>query len=267
MARSFPPTRSSPLCWAELVTPDLGHAERFYGALFGWSQLAETTPAGVGGDSVRSQACDTASIAALDPAARARGAVPAWLPHVAVEDLDATSDRVLSLGGVIVAPAEDLDHGLRRMTIADPTGAHLALWESHATRSSPSAARSLPHHGTLCWGELATHDAPRAVAFFEALLGWVAVEQHVEGERRFELHLDGVPFAHITQMNDAWGDAPPHWMIYFGVDDVERAVDRVRTLRGAVRVPPMVLAGVGRIAVVQDAQGAYFSLLASALRP
>ena len=48
---------------------------------------------------------------------------------------------------------------------------------------------------------------------------------------------------------------PPHWRVYFAVDDADAAVEKVVALGGAVQRPPMDMP-YGRHADVADPQGA-----------
>jgi uncharacterized protein len=50
-------------------------------------------------------------------------------------------------------------------------------------------------------------------------------------------------------------------MLYFAVADTDEIVSRVGQLGGTVSVAPFDLADVGRIAVLNDAEGAVFSVL------
>jgi len=55
------------------------------------------------------------------------------------------------------------------------------------------------------------------------------------------------------------GDVPPHWSVTFAVDDADANAARAEELGGTLVVQPMD-AGPTRIAVVQDPQGAAFTV-------
>jgi len=57
-----------------------------------------------------------------------------------------------------------------------------------------------------------------------------------------------------------WKGVPPHWMIYITVR-LQRARRKAKELGAAVSVPPTDVPNVGRFAVINDAQGATFSLI------
>jgi predicted enzyme related to lactoylglutathione lyase len=54
--------------------------------------------------------------------------------------------------------------------------------------------------------------------------------------------------------------APPHWLYYINVDDIEAALDRVKEHGGQVLNGPMEVPGGSRIAQCLDPQGAAFAL-------
>ena len=69
----------------------------------------------------------------------------------------------------------------------------------------------------------------------------------------------------MVRMNDQWpDDVPSHWMVYFAVADADASAARVAGLGGAVSAPPFDLPLVGRLAVVQDPDGAVFTVMARA---
>ena len=55
---------------------------------------------------------------------------------------------------------------------------------------------------------------------------------------------------------------PPHWNVYFNVEDVDASVAKVTELGGASVAPAMDVPGVGRMAMVADPQGATFWVMA-----
>jgi hypothetical protein len=55
-------------------------------------------------------------------------------------------------------------------------------------------------------------------------------------------------------------EVPPHWGVYFSVDGTEAAMDKVKELGGQVIMGPMDVEP-GKIAVVQDPQGAVFNII------
>jgi predicted enzyme related to lactoylglutathione lyase len=57
------------------------------------------------------------------------------------------------------------------------------------------------------------------------------------------------------------GPVPPHWLIYFTVNDCDGDVARANRLGGKTVVPPMDIPSVGRFAVLADPAGATFAII------
>jgi len=53
---------------------------------------------------------------------------------------------------------------------------------------------------------------------------------------------------------------PPNWQIYFRVDDLDAAIDRIKANGGQILNGPMEVPGGDRIVNAMDPQGAAFSL-------
>ena len=55
-------------------------------------------------------------------------------------------------------------------------------------------------------------------------------------------------------------EVPPHWLVYFAVDDTDAAVSKVQELGGQVMSPAMD-SPAGRFAIVADPNGASFAVI------
>ena len=55
-------------------------------------------------------------------------------------------------------------------------------------------------------------------------------------------------------------EVPPHWLVYFSVEDADAAVAKVKSGGGDVRMEPMEIP-VGRFVVVADPAGAVFAVM------
>lgn len=56
-------------------------------------------------------------------------------------------------------------------------------------------------------------------------------------------------------------ETPPHWDVYFAVDDCDASTETARAQGGTVLMGPDDVPGVGRVAVLQDPQGAIFGIV------
>ncbi len=66
--------------------------------------------------------------------------------------------------------------------------------------------------------------------------------------------------AGVLQMTEHWAGVPPHWMIYLATPDIAAAAEKVGALGGKVVVPAFDTP-YGRISIVNDPQGAVFTLI------
>ncbi len=116
--------------------------------------------------------------------------------------------------------------------------------------------------GDWFWHELNTTDADGAKAFYGKLLGWAWDEMDM-GEYTYHIikHGEGAHGGLVKMQGEQLKDAPPHWMIYVRVDDVDAAAKKTKDLGGVVHVEPFDIPKVGRMAVVADPQGAAFSIM------
>jgi predicted enzyme related to lactoylglutathione lyase len=61
-------------------------------------------------------------------------------------------------------------------------------------------------------------------------------------------------------------DVPPHWGVYFAVEDTDEAVERAQGIGAKVLAPPMDVPK-GSFASLADPQGAAFSIVAGQFDP
>ena len=116
-----------------------------------------------------------------------------------------------------------------------------------------------PAAGRFVWYDLMTTDPARALPFYTALFGWRPDTRPLEGFGDYTmLHVGDEPLGGLVPLDPAHGVAS-HWIAYVTVPSVDEACARATALGGAVGVPPTDIPGVGRFAVVADAQGAHVS--------
>jgi len=116
-------TTSKPITYFELRTPDPSQAKRFYGELFGWR--FEPVP-GMSYDMLQTGG----DLAGGVMPKKDSGGPPMWLPYLTVEDLDATVNRTVKLGGKVLKARTEVPNEGWFAVISDPTGAPLAFWQN-----------------------------------------------------------------------------------------------------------------------------------------
>jgi predicted enzyme related to lactoylglutathione lyase len=118
-------------------------------------------------------------------------------------------------------------------------------------------------HGRFIWYELMTTDIKRAKAFYASVVGWGSRGASTPGSAYSLFTIIDLPVAGLMNLPEGAirAGAPPHWIGYVGVDDVDAAVNRVKQLGGAVYVPPTDVPNISRFSVVADPQRATLALV------
>jgi predicted enzyme related to lactoylglutathione lyase len=116
--------------------------------------------------------------------------------------------------------------------------------------------------GQFCWVDLAATDADRAKHFYRQLFGWTSYDQPANGGIFTRLRSAGQDVGSLYQLSIAHLDhgAPSHWTPYIRVDNVDDVVRRTGAIGGKAIVRPFIVAGVARIALIQDSIGAHVGL-------
>jgi uncharacterized protein len=234
--------------WHEQVSSDPAQAQQFYSQLFGWGTEAFTS----GG-------VDYTMISAGGQAHGGYGRAlegappPHWLGHVRVESLDETIEKAKRAGGELAAGPFDMGEVGRMGILKDPQGAFVSAYEP--------AQEMPPAEGVFVWDELGTTDVDAAQRFYEAVFGWTATDMGAEygGYRIFNTASSENGVAGLMALPDA--SMPPFWQPYVAVDDPDATVAKAKELGGALRLEPMDVPEVGRIAVLADPQGATFGVI------
>ena len=77
-----------------------------------------------------------------------------------------------------------------------------------------------------------------------------------------ELINAGQPIGGMIPMEgEKWEGVPPHWLIYFMVDDCDASTEQATKLGGKTIVAPTDIPHAGRFSVIQDPQGAVFAVI------
>jgi predicted enzyme related to lactoylglutathione lyase len=268
-------------CWVDTSQPDPEAARAFYEGLFGW-EFEDRMPTDAPGHYfvARLRGRDVAAVGSQPDAGPP---MPAWNTYIWVESADDATARVRGAGGsVLVEPFDVLDAG-RMAVCSDPSGAVFSVWQARSHRG----AQLVNEPGTWNWSDLNTRDLDGAKAFYGSVFGWQAdavdfgefegtmvrlpgyaevLEELDPGVKRRHVEF-GAPECFsdcIAWMMPMTGeqfpdDVPSHWSVTFAVADADAIAANAVQLGGTVLVPPFD-AGVVRIAVLRDPQGAVFSV-------
>lgn len=120
---------------------------------------------------------------------------------------------------------------------------------------------------TFPWHELYVPNGEAAKEFYSKLFGWGTQPMDMGEMGTYEMFTQGdAPFCGMmaTANQPEMQNVPPHWSIYISVDDVDAKVAAATGMGANVLVPAMDVPEVGRMALLQDPQGATFWVYRSA---
>jgi predicted enzyme related to lactoylglutathione lyase len=243
--------------WVDLSTPDADGARAFYGRLLGWTY--ETSSTGQGSYAIAMTGGHQA--AGMMASAPASPAPPSWTVYVRVADAHESAAACAAAGGQVVVPPFDIPGGALVAVLADPSGAVLAVLSGGPEPGSGEPPLRRDEPGAVAWCELMTRDPHAALSFYDAVFGWDAVRDPSTGYstlRSGDVTVGGL----LPMPDEVPPQAPSHWQVYFGTDDLDRSVGEVVAAGGQVLRPPAAVAGF-RFAIVADPCGATFGLLSS----
>jgi uncharacterized protein len=244
--------------WVELVTPDQAAARAFYSGLFGWD-YDDNDMGEMGHYFIATyDGSELGGVSAQQPGMEGHPAY--WGVYLAVDDVDATTAKVEAAGGTVEAGPFDVGDAGRMAAIQDPTGARVGLWQAGRTTGTQRANEP----NTPTWNECVTGDVAAATGFYAEVLG-MGSEPMDMGEAGSYTVLSDVNGRQVGGSMDLGmlpEGTPPHWNVYFNVEDVDASVAKVTELGGASVAPAMDVPGVGRMAMVADPQGATFWVMA-----
>jgi predicted enzyme related to lactoylglutathione lyase len=113
--------------------------------------------------------------------------------------------------------------------------------------------------GTLSWADLSTTDTEGAQAFYTGLFGWEAEDNPIPGDGVYTmLKKDGRAAAALSAIQQE--GQPPVWNSYVTVESADDAAAAAQQHGGIVVMEAFDVMEAGRMAVIQDPTGAFFSV-------
>jgi predicted enzyme related to lactoylglutathione lyase len=256
------PTRDKAIigapCWVDLMTSDVEASRRFYSALFDWS-ANEPSPE-FGGYFMFSK--NDRPVAGGMPRTEAMNdAMPdAWSIYLATSNAEATVEAAKANGGQVIAgPMTVADLGVMSVLI-DAGGAAIGLWQPIGFEG----CSTFNEDGTPGWFQLNARNYDASLDFYAKTLDW---NYHVLGDgpdfRYAALKIGDSTYAGIMDANGFLPEGvPPHWVVYFWVDDTDVTVRRAVELGATVTMPAQDTP-YGRLASLVDPTGAHFNVMAA----
>jgi hypothetical protein len=247
---------SGKMVWADLTTPDLAAAEKFYGGLFGWTFQR-----------IRAGEVNYA-VAMLDgrpvggmvekPIPAGQHQQSAWLTFLATNNVDDGKKVAVSHGAKVLADIKSYPMRGRQCVLSDPEGAVFALLAS----SSGDTPDYLPATGDWIWSSLHAKDAGTEAAFYQNLLGYDVFDlPSDDGLEHVILSTDDYARASANDLARGSARRHSHWLNFVRVANTAETTAKVVAMGGRVLVEPRVDRHGGMVAVVADPAGAPFGLM------
>ena len=107
--------------WFELVTGDVEGSKEFYNKLFGWSTESMEMEGGMKYNVISVDGEEAGGIMATPP--QAEGMPSMWGVYVSVDDVDATAEAAVNMGGQVLMGPQEIPEVGRFCVLQDPNGA------------------------------------------------------------------------------------------------------------------------------------------------
>jgi len=120
--------------------------------------------------------------------------------------------------------------------------------------------------GRFVWHELMTPDPAAAQKFYRDVVGWTT-SAWTGGVMDYTMWMAGetaIGGVMTLPAEAAAAGAPPHWLAYIEMPDVDTTIEQAVTLGAKVLLPARSVNEVGRFAVLADPQGAAFAVITNA---
>lgn len=116
-------------------------------------------------------------------------------------------------------------------------------------------------HGAFSWQELITPNPQAAAEFYGTLFGWSVKTMDMGTGPYHVISVGETGIGGIMSPPPGAPAMPPAWCGYVTVNNVDETIAKATSLGGKVLVPPMDIPTVGRMAVIQDPQGAVLNVI------
>lgn len=241
--------------WSELMTTDVTGAQAFYDTVVGWtSGRSANSPM----EYYEFKKSGGASVGGLMERPKDMP-MSVWTMYIAVPNLDDGVAQIKRLGGNAVSDVITVPTVGRMQMVQDPQGAGFYVIEMESREFPPDQD---PEVGEASWIELMATDEPAAMSFYQQLFGWQPTEAMDMGpDGKYQMFNRGSRMiGGIMKKPAQLAQMPPFWNIYFRVDDIDAAIDRIKANGGTIVNGPIEVPGGDKIVNALDPQGAAFSL-------
>lgn len=189
-----------------------------------------------------------------------------WMPHIRVEDVAASAERALALGGRELRHHRNEAGESQWAVLLDPSGAAFGIIRAPASASeSVSDEAPSDSEGRIAWFDLTVLEAPAILEFYRAVVGWSVEEVELEDAAgRYTDYLlstpGGTAVAGICHARGVNRTVPPVWLLYLPVGDLDESLELVIEGGGEVLDRMTGADGNDVYAVIRDPVGACLAL-------
>ena len=185
-----------------------------------------------------------------------------WMPHFQVNDIAASVERAISLGGKEIMHGKTDSGESQWAVVTDQFGAGVGLIP--VVPEDTEKYRINERQGRIAWISLTVPDAAASRDFYQQVLGWKAKDAQANDSGKqvagFEMQADnGIVAAEIIQAHSEQNEIPPVWLIHLPVGDLDDSLEKVNAGGGAV----IKEFAEGKVAVIRDPVGVYLALQSS----
>ncbi len=246
-------------CWSDLGTTDLEKSKLFYSQLFGWDAF-EMPGNETGGYSMFLM--KQGVVAGYYPMMKEQIEmhIPChWMSYIKTSNINATLNLAKENGGIILVDTQTIPTQGSMALVQAPDGGIFGLWQPESHFGSVYKGE----HGSMCWFEYGCRNRDLAIKFFESVFGWNSNTSDMGGNLYTVFSIGEQMVAGLYLLPEEMKDVPSHWLPYFEVGDIDKAIEVVGANSGNILMAKMFVEGVGHFAVIQDNVGAVIGLIQS----
>ena len=241
--------------WFDLLTEDVAAAQKFYGALLGWTFEPQkgSNPPYVLAKLGEKHVAGLVSIKHL----KKDVPVSQWLAYASVPDVDKAVAAAKKLGATIHREPFEVEGDARAGVFSDPFGALVGV----AKLKAGDPADALPPDGAFLWMEYLAADPEKAIAFYNGVLAYEASPHEGQGGLNrpyWALKAGGISRAGLYL--NPFEKVSPHWLPYIRVADPAAMAEKAVSLGGKVAFAPKPEVRGGSVTLIVDPTGAAVAL-------
>jgi len=246
-------------CWLDLASSDLSKSKEFYAYLFGWESF-EMPVEDAGGYGMFT--LNHKPVTGYYPLMKEQIEmnIPShWMSYIKTDDIASTVNLIKENGGKIIVDVQNVPTQGSMALAHGPDGGLFGLWQPENHFGSAYKQE----HGSMCWFEYGCRDREGAIKFFEAVFGWQSNTSPMGENLYTTFFIENNMIAGLYELPENMNDVPNHWLPYFEIADLDKALEIVSNNNGVVIMGKLFVEGVGDFAVIQDPIGAVSGLIQS----